>query len=201
MHVLRPYFLFGCVSVGVNVIETFQLLPDWRHSASPLWPELSDPLCSAWIPPRHRRWACAFTPCVCVYFSVRTHACVCVWAPVSVASDANQSWSLVTVLQQGDLRFDGADKHMMWLYISKVSTACTHHAKSMSLLSLALSSREKITVVLHRTCFDINRVLKTDANSFVVQLLSARLYYCSQERASIFIAIQSIGPVLTSLYF
>lgn len=136
---------------------------------------------------------------VCI--SACAHMHLCVWVPVSIASDPNQSWSLVTVLQQGDLRFDGADKHMMWLYISKVSTTCTHHAKSMSLLSLDLSSPGKITIVLSCTCFDMNRVLKTDANSFVVQLLSVRLYYRSQERISIFIAILRISPILTSLYF
>lgn len=127
------HFLFGCVSGGVNVNETFMLPSDWRRSASLLWPKLSHPLHSAWIPPWHRHSAFAAV-CVCMYGSVCLHAyciclskrtctraCVCVsayvcaWVPVSVANMVSQSWLLVTMLQQGDLWVDGVDKHMMWL--------------------------------------------------------------------------------------
>lgn len=199
MHVPRPYFLFifffylfyflYCVS-GCKCHWDIPA-PPWLEALS--ISSLTRAQRSTLLSMNSSKVGLLLLLRVYVCISACAHMHMCVWAPVSVASDANQSWSLVTVLQQGDLRFDGADKHMMWLYISKVSTTCTHHAKSMSLLSLALSSSEKITVVLSCTCFDINRVIKTDANSFVVQLLSARLYYCSQERISIFIAILSIS--------
>lgn len=116
-HIPHPGFLFGCVSVGVNVNETFLLLSDWKHSASlligaqlstSLSMNSSKPLTTGVFKRVHGH------VCLCVCACV-VYLLVCEGAPVSIANVANQSWLLVTTPQRGDLWVDEAVKHMMWL--------------------------------------------------------------------------------------
>lgn len=80
-------FLFGCVSGGVNVNETFLLQCDWRHSAYLTGAQLSTSLsmnCSKAL-----TFGFCCTLCMCVFKCVHLHMCVQV--SVSVANVANHS--------------------------------------------------------------------------------------------------------------
>lgn len=126
------FFIWMCVSIGVNVNETFQLLSDWRHSASLLWPELADPLHSAWIPPRHWHSACAVSLCV----FQRVHACICVCARACMCvSECLCPW--LALLIRADCLwqcFSGGicgqtGQINIWcdFTLEQVLTTCTHH--------------------------------------------------------------------------
>lgn len=120
------FFLFGCVSRGVNVNETFLLQCDWRHSAS-LTIQFTQHEFLQGTDIRLLLYSVYLS--VCMSFCVHVQTCMCLHMfmhiAVPVANIANHGWLFVTVLLQGNLWVDWRDKHMMWLWI-RTSLDCMH---------------------------------------------------------------------------